>query len=69
MIISGSFRDFKNRLVTVTITTESNPGQTLNIDNSNIIWFSGDPIEINETIDDSFEQIIRKSATINFVTA
>ncbi len=69
MIISGSFRDYKNRLVTVTITTDSNPGQTLNIDNSNIIWFSGDPVEINESVDNSFEQIIRKSATINFVTA
>lgn len=68
MVITGDFRDYKQRLCSVTITTDSSLDSSLNINDSSLLYFSGSPIEINEDVDDSFETIIRKSATINLVT-
>lgn len=67
MIIKGKFKDYKNRDCEVIITTDGNVGQTVTI-GGNIVKFAANPVEINETLDDTFETIIRKSATINLVT-
>lgn len=62
-MIQGSFRDFDNNLITVTFNCSSN--LTIGEDG---LFFTGDPLTISTTNDDTFNTIIRKSATINLAT-
>lgn len=66
MIISGTFRDYNNRVCEVTITN-SLSGDNIEI-GGNIVKFARNPVEIKDSVDDTFEVIIRKSATINLIT-
>ena len=67
MIISGTFKDFNNDTITVTIVNDGAGNGTITI-GSNNLYFAGDPVQITSNIDDTFEHIIKKSATINLVT-
>ena len=62
----GQFRNKSDQLITVIIGDEYD-GITINNDNS-IIKFGDDPVVIEYSIDDSFQTIIKKTATINLVT-
>lgn len=66
MNIQGQFRNVKNELITVTITTNKD-GEDIVI-GSNGLYFGGNPVIINQEIDDTFTTIIRKSCVINLVT-
>ena len=66
MVISGKFKNRKNVDCEVIITTEAS-GNDITI-GGDTVKFAGDPVTINESVDDSFEVIIKKSATINLVT-
>ena len=66
MRISGQFRDNQNRLIDVII--ESSQGSEQITVGGNGLFFGESPVSISYDIDDTFEHIIRKSATINFVT-
>lgn len=66
MRIYGDFRDINENLISVEIT--SNKGdEEIEIGSGNL-FFGDPPVIIKQTVDDTFETIIRKSATINFVT-
>jgi len=66
MRIYGDFRDINENLISVEIT--SNKGdEEIEIGSDNL-FFGDPPVIIKQTVDDTFETIIRKSATINFVT-
>lgn len=65
MILRGEFRNKDNELLTVIIKS-SNGSDVLEI-GSNGIYFGADPVEIEESIENITEHIIRKSATINLV--
>lgn len=66
MTISGQFRDYRNRLCEVTITTQAS-GSNITI-GGDIVKFARDPVIIDTTNDDTFNVLIRRSATINLVT-
>ena len=62
----GQFRDRSDRLVNVTI---GDPEDGVIIGGSgSTILFGDDPVVIEYSVDDSFEAVIRKQATINLVT-
>ena len=65
MIISGDFRDIKDRLVTVTITTSNDVGQEIVIGEDDYINFNGDPVHIELSAESSFDIILQKSSTIS----
>ena len=66
MTISGTFKDYQNRTCQVTFTSPmANTNITIGDD---IVKFSRDPVTIDETNDDNFNTIIRKSAQVNLVT-
>lgn len=66
MRIEGQFRNNNNELVTMVITT---PYGSSNLEiGSNGLFFGDNPITINQDVDNTFEHVIRKSATINLVT-
>lgn len=67
MIIYGTFKDIDNQTIEVEINNTTLQGQQVEI-GENGLFFSGDPIHIETNNDDTFEHIIRKSATINLVT-
>lgn len=66
MTISGTFKDYQNRTCQVTFTSPM-AGTNIVIGDS-IVKFAGDPVTIEETNDDNFNTIIRKSAQVNLVT-
>lgn len=66
MNIQGQFRNNKNELITVSITTNKGSGNLVIGENG--LLFGGNPVIINQEIDDTFTTIIRKSCTINLVT-
>lgn len=70
MIYQGKFYDNKGIECAVYIQIDGTPNTTIHIgDDNNGIYFDGEePVTIDETIDDTFEHIIKKSCTINFVT-
>lgn len=66
MRIYGDFRDINDNLISVEIT--SNKGDVEIEIGSGNLFFGDTPVVIRQTVDDTFETIIRKSATVNFVT-
>ena len=67
MTIYGTFKNINNDTIEVEIINNSIEGDQVEI-GENGLFFSGDPIEIETNIDDTFEHIIKKTATINLVT-
>lgn len=68
MRFNGQFRNINNELVTVQITTNNETTPVTEITRENGLWFSGEPVQIETDIDDTFEHLIRKSCTINLIT-
>ena len=66
MVISGEFKDYNNRTVTVTITTPTQ-GTDIVI-GGDIVKFAKNPVTITDNVNDTFDVFIYKSATINLVT-
>lgn len=67
MIIKGEYKNYKDELLTVYIVSSSDE-QDLIIGNDGL-YFSSEPVLIEESITDLTEHIIRKSATINLVVS
>ena len=63
--MKGQFRNISDKLITV-IIGEENDGVTIGQDSN--IKFGDEPVVIDYSIDDSFQTIIKKTATINLVT-
>ena len=68
MYIHGDFRDVNNVLYSVHILSNNDKTKELIIGEKGL-FFSGSPISIETDIDDTFQTIIRRSATINLVTS
>lgn len=68
MYIHGDFRDVNNVLYSVHILSDNDKTKELTIGGKGL-FFSGSPISIETDIDDTFQTIIRRSATINLVTS
>lgn len=68
MYIHGDFRDVNNVLYSVHILSDNDKTKELTIGEKGL-FFSGSPISIETDIDDTFQTIIRRSATINLVTS
>lgn len=68
MYIHGDFRDVNNVLYSVHILSNNDKTKELTIGEKGL-FFSGSPISIETDIDDTFQTIIRRSATINLVTS
>ena len=68
MIIYGTFKNINNDTISVEIINNSIEGNQVNIGEDGL-FFSGDPIQIETNVDDTFEHIIKKTATINLVTS
>lgn len=68
MYIHGDFRDVNNVLYSVHILSDNDKTKELTIGEKGL-YFSGSPISIETDIDDTFQTIIRRSATINLVTS
>lgn len=68
MYIHGDFRDVNNVLYSVHILSDNDKTKELTI-GENGLYFSSSPISIETDIDDTFQTIIRRSATINLVTS
>ena len=67
MYIHGSFNDIHGQLITVEILSNDSSTQELVI-GENGLYFGADPVVIDCDIENTFEPIIRHSATINLVT-
>lgn len=67
MIIYGTFKNINNETIEVEIINSSIDGNQVEIGEGGL-YFSSDPIQIETNIDDTFEHIIKKTATINLVT-
>lgn len=63
--MKGQFRNISDKLITV-IIGEENDGVTIGQDSN--IKFGDEPVVIEYSLDDSFQTIIKKTATINLVT-
>ena len=68
MYIHGDFRDVNNVLYSVHILSDNDKTKELTI-GENGLYFADSPISIETDIDDTFQTIIRRSATINLVTS
>ena len=68
MYIHGDFRDVNNVLYSAHILSDNDKTKELTIGEKGL-FFSGSPISIETDIDDTFQTIIRRSATINLVTS
>lgn len=68
MYIHGDFRDVNNVLYSIHILSDNDKTKELTIGEKGL-YFSGSPISIETDIDDTFQTIIRRSATINLVTS
>ena len=64
--IYGRFRDIKNTPIDIEIINTTASGEDIEIGED--LFFSGDPVTIESNVDNTFECIIRKNATINLVT-
>lgn len=67
MLIKGSFRNYNDDLITVEIITNNSTSSTKTVGEDGL-FFTGEPVEIETDNDDTFNHIIRKSCTINFLT-
>ena len=67
MLYYGQFEDNNNVTCRVEIITDGDSTSTTII-GENGLYFGGEPITIETNIDDTFQHIILKSATINLVT-
>ena len=71
--IHGSFKDEKEQFITVEIKSKKNgaDGQAKDyeISEDGDIKFGADPVIIEQSVDDLFEHIIKKSCQINLVTS
>nr|DAN31773.1 MAG TPA: hypothetical protein [Caudoviricetes sp.] len=67
MILRGEFRDLSDELLTVLIKSGGS-GEVKEIGKDGL-YFATDPIQIEESIEDITEHVIRKSATINLVVS
>ena len=67
MILRGEFRDLSNELLTVLIKSGGS-GEVKEIGKDGL-YFSSEPVIIEESIEDITEHVIRKSATINLVVS
>ena len=67
MLYSGQFEDNNNVTCRVEIITDGDSTSTTII-GENGLYFGGEPVTIETNIDDTFQHIILKSATINLVT-
>lgn len=67
MILRGEFRDLSNELLTVLI--KSGGSGTVKEIGKDGLYFAADPVQIEESIEDITEHVIRKSATINLVVS
>ena len=68
MYIHGDFRDVNNVLYSVHILSDNDKTKEITIGEKGL-YFSGSPISIETDIDDTFQTIIRRSASINLVTS
>ena len=67
MILRGEFRDLSDELLTVLIKSGgSGDVKKIGMDG---LYFSSEPVQIVESIEDITEHVIRKSATINLVVS
>ena len=67
MLYTGQFEDNNNVTCRVEIITDGDSASTTVI-GENGLYFGGDPVTIETNIEDTFQHIILKSATINLVT-
>lgn len=67
MILRGEFRDLSDELLTVLIKSGGS-GEVKEIGKDGL-YFSSEPVQIEESIEDITEHVIRKSATINLVVS
>lgn len=67
MILRGEFRDLSDELLTVLIKSGGS-GEVKEIGKDGL-YFAADPVQIEESIEDITEHVIRKSATINLVVS
>lgn len=67
MILRGEFRDLSDELLTVLIKSGGS-GDVKEIGKDGL-YFAADPVQIEESIEDITEHVIRKSATINLVVS
>lgn len=67
MILRGEFRDLSDELLTVIIKSGGS-GEVKEIGKDGL-YFSSEPVHIEETLNDITEHVIRKSATINLVVS
>ena len=67
--LHGSFKDKNEQFITVEIIAKNGLGDyEISDDEDSLIKFSDDPVEIEYSIDDLFEHIIKKSCKIRLVT-
>lgn len=67
MILRGEFRNLSDELLTVLI--KSGGSGTVKEIGKDGLYFAADPVQIEESIEDITEHVIRKSATINLVVS
>ena len=67
MILRGEFRDLSNELLTVLI--KSGGSGTVKEIGKDGLYFAADPVNIEESIEDITEHVIRKSVSINLVVS
>lgn len=67
MILTGQFRDIKNKLYTLTLRNDNGFNKTITIGNRGL-QFAGSPVSIETNIENTFTHIIKKNATINLLT-
>lgn len=69
MYITGSFINKKGELVAVDIVTGGNRDVTKEIGtDASGLWFTDDPVEIESEVNDTFDHLLRQSATIRLLT-
>lgn len=69
MILRGEFRNLSDELLTVIIKSGGGGSGTVKEIGKDGLYFAADPVQIEESIEDLTEHIIRKSATINLVVS
>lgn len=68
MLLYGQFRNINDELITVEILTNGDTSTTREINRTNGLWFSDEPLVIERSPEESFEHIIKTSCEINLVT-
>ena len=68
MYIRGSFVNQKGSTVTVHIVTGADRSETLEIGTeSSGLYFTDDPAEITSEVNDTFDHLLRRSATVRLL--